>query len=104
MQKNRNITNYRIRGYTYVRKKILAPLVLQPAPSLVHTSSLHSCYSQPLLSYIPPRAIADTCKRCLHTGTAMRQRPFGEWSFRVAVFVWAHTQCVPAAQPIKANY
>ena len=42
MQKNRNLANDRIHSYTYVRKKILAPLVLQPAPSLVCTS-LHHC-------------------------------------------------------------
>ena len=37
-QVNGKLANDRIHGYTYVRKKILAPLVLQPAPSLVYTS------------------------------------------------------------------
>ena len=87
----------------------------------VRRSSLRSCYSQPLLSYVPPCAIADTCERCLHTATVMRQRPHGGRSFRVALFsinawahtqrapifsiiVWAHTQRAPTARPIKANY
>ena len=42
MQKNGNLTIDRICGYTYICKKILAPLVLQPALFLVRTS-LHHC-------------------------------------------------------------
>ena len=42
--KRRITESYRIHEYTYVRKKILAPLVLQPAPSLVRTSLRHCRY------------------------------------------------------------
>ena len=70
----------------------------------VRRSLLRSCYSQPLLSYVPPRAITDTCERCLHTATATRQRPHGGQSFRVALNAWAHTWRAPTARPIKAHY
>ena len=82
------LNNDRIRSYTYVCKKILTCL----------------CYSQPLLSYVAP---LPTCERCLHTGTATRQRPHGGRSFRVAHFsinAWMHTQRAPAARPIHVNY
>ena len=36
----------------------------------VRRSSLRSCYSQPLLSYVPPCAIADVCERRLHTANS----------------------------------
>ena len=73
----------------------------------VRRSSLRSCYSQPLFSYVPPCTIANTCARCLHTATAMRQWLHGGRSFRVALFsinVWAHTWCASTVRPIKANY
>ena len=73
----------------------------------VRRSSLRSCYSQPLLSYVPPCVIANTCERCLHTATTTRQRPHGGRSFRVALFsinAWAYMRRAPTARPIKANY
>ena len=81
----------------YARKKILAPLVLQPAPSLVRTS-LRQC-----------SAIADTCERCLHTATAYGA--MAAWGAEQsgtqcvgAHAAWAHTRRAPTARPIKANY
>ena len=65
----------------------------------VRRSSLRSCYSESLLSYVPPCTIADTCERCLHMGTATRLNGrmgggVSEWHSSiytcVHVYVWAH--------------
>ena len=70
----------------------------------VRRSSLRSCYSQSLLSSVPPCTIADTCEWCLHTATATRQWLHGGRRFRVALNAWAHTRRALTARPIKANY
>ena len=91
MQKNGNLTNYRIHGYTYARKKILAPLVLQPAPSLVRTS-LHHCRrvrTMPTHGYSYETTAAWGAE--LQSGTLFNQ------------CVGAHV-ALSHAQPIKAKY
>ena len=74
MQKNGNLTNDRIHGYMYIRKKILTPLVLQPAPSLIRTS-------------LP---IADRCEQCLHTANSYEAT--AAWGAELQ----SGTQCVGA--------
>ena len=71
----------------------------------VRRSSLRSCYSRPLLSYMPQCAIADMCGRCLHMATA--NEATATWGAELqsgTLFAWAHTQRAPTAWPIKANY
>ena len=49
----------------------------------VRRSSLRSCYSQSLLSYVPPCAIADTCELASSSDDA--KRPHRGRSYRVAL-------------------
>ena len=67
--------------------------VYTAACTYVRRSSLRSCYSLPLLSCIPHCAIADMCKRCLHTGTATRLTAAWEAELQSGTFsinAWAH--------------
>ena len=70
----------------------------------VRRSSLRSSYSQPLLSYVSPCAIADTGKQYLHTGTAMRKWPHGGAELQSGTLF---TECVGthvACAGYAANY
>ena len=55
----------------------------------VTRSSLRSCYSQSLLSYVPPCAIADTCE--LASCSYDAKQPHRGRSYRVALNAWAHS-------------
>ena len=72
----------------------------------VSRSSLCSCYSRPLRSYIPPCTIVDTCVRYLHGYCYEAKRSHREQSFRVALFnpMCGHTHMRTVAFSIKANY
>ena len=90
--------------FKFSNRMPLIPMTVYTATrTYVGRSSLRSCYSQPLLLYVPRCGIADTCERCLHTATVTRQRPHGggasEWhSFQ------SMRGCTRGVRPIKANY
>ena len=74
----------------------------------VTRSSLCSCHSRPLRSYIPPCTIVDTCKRCLHGYCYKAIRPQGGQSYSVwhslQSEVWAHSRARTVAFSMKAKY
>ena len=85
MKKNGNLTVYVAIG-TYVTR-----------------SSLHSYYSQLLLSYILPCTISDMCERCLHGFIYKAKRVHGDVAVEWHSNVWAHMWCAANQGQLSQN-